>query len=121
MVAISLVVLALGIALGYSLSIAVPYQLPTSTQKPTISLSADTVKAGEEYTATLTAFPTNTEIYGMTVNENPPQMFSAGTTNQNGELTLTANAPQTAGTWPLISCDKDQNILATATLKVTEP
>ena len=120
-VGMSLAILVVGVVLGYALSIALPYQLPTSTQTPNISLSATTVNAGEQYTATLTGFPANTEIYGITVNENPPQIFSAGTTNENGKLTLTSNAPETSGTWPLIACDKDQNILATATLIVTEP
>ncbi len=115
--AISLAILLIGVTLGYTLSIMVPFQLVTQT--PKISLSATTVKAGTQYTVTLTGFPANIEIYGITVNENPPRMFTAGTTNQNGELTLTGNAPQTAGTWPLIACDKDQNILTTATLIVT--
>jgi len=118
-VAIWLAALVIGVALGYGLSVAVPYQLPTSTQTPTISLSADTVNAGEQYTATLTGFPANTEIYGWTVNENPPRMFSAGTTDEKGELELTANAPEIPGTWPLIACDKDQINWATATLNVT--
>ncbi len=120
-VAMSLAILVIGVALGYSLSIAVPFQLPTTTPKPNISLSATTVKAGEQYTATLTEFQADTEIFGMTVNENPPQIFSAGTADAKGELTLTANAPETPGTWPLVVCDKDQNILATATLIVTQP
>ncbi len=109
--------LLVGVALGYGLSMAVPYQL--AGQKPKISLSATSVKAGQQYTATLSGFTANTEIYGMTVNQNPPQIFSAGTTNQNGELALTANAPEVAGIWPLIACDKDSNILATTTLIVT--
>jgi hypothetical protein len=118
-VAMSLAALVIGVALGYGLSIAVPYQLPTSIQKPTISLSANSVKAGEQYTAKLTGFPANTEIYGWTVNENPPRMFSAGTTDEKGELELTPNAPETPGTWPLIACDKDQTNWATATLNVS--
>ena len=121
-IAMTLVALVLGVALGYALSIAVPYQLPTTaTQKPTITLSSDTVKAGEQYTATLTGFPANAEIYGWTVNENPPRMFSAGTANEKGELELTANAPETPGTWPLIACDKAQSNWATTTLTVTQP
>ena len=118
-VAICLAALVIGVALGYGLSIAVPYQLPTSTQKPTINLSADTVQTGEQYTATLKGFPANTEIYGWTVNENPPRMFSAGTTDEKGELELTANAPETPGTWLLIGCDEAQVNWATATLTVT--
>jgi len=117
LVVMSLVMLLVGVALGYGLSIAVPYQL--AGQEPKIGLSAASVNAGQQYTATLTGFPANTEIYGMTVNQNPPQTFSAGTTNQNGELTITGNAPDTAGIWPLIACDKNHNILATATLVVT--
>ena len=120
-IAISLAILVVGVAIGYGLSIAVPYQALTSTQKPNISLSATSIKAGEQYTATLTGFTANTEIYGITVNQNPPQIFSAGTSNEKGELTLTTNAPETPGTWPLIACDSNQKILATATLTVTLP
>ena len=98
-IAVGLVALVIGVAVGYALSYAVPYQLPTaSTQKPAISLSKDAVKAGEQYTATLTGFPANAEIYGWTVNENPPRMFSVGTANEKGELETTANAPETPGT-----------------------
>ena len=117
-IAMTLAALVIGVALGYALSVAVPYQLPTS-QKPTISLSASSVNVGEQYTATLKGFPANTEIYGWTVNENPPRMFSAGTTDEKGELELTANAPEMPGTWPLIASDKDQINWATATLTVT--
>ena len=94
-------------------------QLPTATKTPTISLSADTVNAGEQYTSTLTGFPANTEIYGWTVNENPPRTFSVGTTNEKGELEVTGNAPETAGTWLLVACDNAQTNWATATLNVT--
>ena len=120
-IAMSLAVLVVGVALGYSLSVAVPYQSPTSTQKSAISLSIGTVKAGEQYTATFTGFPAKTEIYGWTVNENPPTMFSIGTANDKGELEVTANAPETAGTWPLIACNVDQSIWVTAKLTVSQP
>ena len=109
-IAINLAVLVVGVALGYALSIAVPYELPASTQKPTISLSATSVRAGEQYNATLTGFPANAEIYGLMVNENSLRMFSAGIASGKGELKLTANAPETPGTWALIACAKDQNI-----------
>ena len=111
--------LIVGLAVGYSLSIALPYQLPP--KKPAISLSVNPVKAGDNYTATITGFPANTEIYGWTVNQNPPQMFSAGTTDATGKLVTTASAPQTPGTWPLIACDKSQSTWATTTLTVTTP
>ncbi|HJW65602.1 MAG TPA: hypothetical protein VJ507_02340 [Candidatus Bathyarchaeia archaeon] len=118
----SLIALVLGVALGYALSVAVPYQLPTtSTQKPSISLSETSIKTGEEYTATFTGFPANAEIYGWTVNENPPIKFIIGTANDKGELEVTANAPGTPGIWPLIACDVDQNNWATTTLTVTQP
>lgn len=114
------VALFVGIAVGYALSIAVPYQLPsTSTPKPAISLSKDSVKVGEQYTVTLTGFPANTEIYGWTVNENPPKMFSAGTTDANGQLQVSGNAPETARTWLLVACDKAQNNWASTTIEVT--
>lgn len=118
-VGMSIAILLVGVVLGYGLSVAVPYQLPT--QEPRISLSTATARIGEQYTVTLTGFSANTEIYGVTVNENPPRMFLGGTTNPNGELTLTGNAPETSGTWPLIACDQNQNILASATLVVTQP
>src|SRR4030065_2990098 len=92
-IAMSLAALVIGVALGYGLSIAVPYQLPTATKMPTITLSADTVNAGEQYTSTLTGFPANTEIYGWTVNETPPRTFSVVTTKEKGELEVKANAP----------------------------
>lgn len=117
-VAMSLALLLVGVAIGYGLSITVPYQV--RSQEPKISLNKTTVTVGEEYTATLSGFPVNTEIFGISVNNDPPQIFSAGTTNLNGQLTLTSNAPPTSGTWPLIACDKNQNILATATLFVTQ-
>jgi hypothetical protein len=112
--------LLVGLAVGYSLSVVAPYQLPTST-KPAIALSKNTVNVGEQYTATLTGFPANTEIIGWTVNENPPKSFSAGTTDSTGKLEVTGNAPATAGTWPLIACDKAQDNWVTTTLDVTQP
>jgi hypothetical protein len=115
------IALIIGIAIGYAFSFAVPYQLPTSTRKPTIIIDKETVKAGDQITATLTGFPANTEIIGWTVNEDPPRMFSAGTTNANGELEVTGNAPSIAGTWPMIACDKDEKNWATTSLIVTEP
>jgi FlaG/FlaF family flagellin (archaellin) len=118
LIAVALAALFIGVALGYTLSIAAPYQLPTSIVKPAISLSKSTVAAGEQYTATLTGFPANTEIIGWTVNENPPKTFSAGTTDANGKLVLTGNAPETPGNWPLVACDKDQSNWITTTLQV---
>jgi hypothetical protein len=117
-IAVAFAALFIGVALGYALSIAVPYQLPT-TAKPTISLSKTTVAAGEQYTATLTGFPANAEIIGWTVNENPPKSFSAGTTDATGKLVVTGNAPATAGTWPLVACDNNQNNWVTTSLEVT--
>jgi len=120
-IALGLVALVIGIAVGYALSIAVPYQLPSTTAKPAIALSKTTVKAGEQYTATLTGFPANTEILGWTVNENPPRTFSAGTTNGNGVLELSGTAPETPGTWLLVASDNAKSTWATATLEVTQP
>ena len=118
-IAFALVFLVIGLAVGYSVSIAVPFQLPSAT--PSITLSENSVKAGAQYTATLNGFPANTEIYGWTVNQNPPQMFSVGTTNANGHLEATSSAPQTPGTYPLIACDKTQTHWATTILTVTQP
>jgi hypothetical protein len=121
-ITVGFVALFIGITLGYALSVAAPYQLqPASANKPAVSLSKTSVKTGEQYTATLTGFPANTEIYGWTVNQNPPSKFSAGTTDGQGTLVLTANAPETAGTWLLVGCDKDQNNWVTTTLEVTSP
>jgi len=119
-IVVAFAALFVGVVLGYSLSIVAPYQLPAST-KPTISLSKNTVRAGEQYTVTLTGFPANTEIIGWTVNENPPKSFGAGTTDSNGKLVVTGNAPASAGTWPLIACDKSQSNWVTTTLNVTQP
>jgi hypothetical protein len=115
--AFTLLGLIIGLALGYSISIALPYQL--SVQKPSISLSSNTVRAGEQYTATLTGFPANTEIDGWTVNQNVSICFTAGTTDANGKLVVSANAPQTVGTLPLVACDKTQTIWAATALTVT--
>ena len=121
-VAFCLVALFAGIAIGYSLTYAVPFALPSaSTQKTSISPSSESVKIGEEYKVKFSGFPANTEIIGWIVNEDPPRTFEVGTTDGKGELEVTTNAPQTAGTWPLVACDKAQNNWATATLNVTEP
>ncbi len=109
--------LVVGLAVGYSISIAVPFQ--TTAQKPTISLSSNSVKAGALYTATLTGFPANTEIYGWTVNQQVSVCFTAGTTDANGKLVVSANAPQTVGTLPLVACNKAETIWAATSLTVT--
>ena len=116
-IAFTLLALIIGIAVGYSISIAIPYQ--SAAQKPSISLSSNTVKAGEQYTATLTGFPANTEIDGWTVNQNVSICFTAGVTDGNGKLVVSANAPQTVGTLPLVACDKTQTIWAATALTVT--
>jgi hypothetical protein len=116
-IAFTLLGLVIGLAVGYSISIAVPYQ--SNAQKPTISMSSHSVKAGEQYTVTLTGFPANMEIYGWTVNQNVSVCFTAGTTDANGKLVVSANAPQTAGTLPLVACNKDETIWAASWLTVT--
>jgi len=116
-IAFTLLGLVIGLAVGYSISIALPYQ--SAAQKPSISLSSSTVRAGEQYTATLTGFPANTEIDGWTVNQNVSICFTAGTTDANGKLVVSANAPQTVGTLPLVACDKTQTIWAATALTVT--
>jgi hypothetical protein len=108
--------LVIGIAIGYSISIVAPYQ--STTSKPSISLSSHSVKAGELYTATLTGFPTNTIIYGWTVNQNFSICFAAGTTDANGKLVLSANAPQTTGRLLLVACNKDETIWVASYLDV---
>ncbi len=117
-IAFTLLGLIIGMALGYSISIAVPYQ--SQAQKPSISLSSNSIKAGEQYTATLTGFPANTEIYGWTVNQNVSTCFTAGTTDANGKLVVSSNAPQTEGTLPLVACNKDETIWAATALTVTK-
>ena len=115
--AFTLLGLVIGLAVGYSVSIVVPIQ--SSAQKPFISLSSHSVKAGEQYTATLTGFPANTEIDGWTVNQNVSVCFAAGTTDANGKLVVSGNAPQTVGTLPLVACDKSETIWAATYLTVT--
>lgn len=116
-IGVTLLGLVIGLAVGYSMSIAVPFQSPA--QKPSISLSSHSVKAGEQYTATLTGFPANTEIDGWTVNQNVSVCFAAGTTDANGKLVASANAPQTVGSLPLVACDKSETIWAATYLTVT--
>jgi hypothetical protein len=110
--------LVVGLVAGYSVSIVLPYQ---SVQKPAMSLSPNSVTAGGNYTATLTGFPANTKIYGWTVNQDPPSCFEAGTTDANGKLVVSACAPATAGSWPLVACDESQTLWAVASMTVTEP
>ncbi|MGO8806564.1 MAG: hypothetical protein ACLQO7_08190 [Candidatus Bathyarchaeia archaeon] len=100
-VAFALLGLVIGLAVGYSVSIVVPYH--SSAQKPSISLSSHSVTAGGQYTATLTGFPANTEIDGWTVNQNVNTCFAAGTTDANGKLVVTGTAPQTSGSLPLVA------------------
>ena len=116
-IAFTLLGLVIGLAVGYSISIAVPYH--SSAQKPSISLSSNSVKAGDQYTITFTGFPANTEIYGWTVNQEVSICFTAGTTDANGKLVVSANAPQTVGTLPLVACDKAETIWAATSLIVT--
>ena len=105
--------LVVGLVVGYSVSIVLPYQ---STQKPSISLNSNSVKAGTQFTATITGFPANTKIYGWTVNQETPTCFNAGTTDANGKLVISADAPTTTGSFPLIACDESQTIWAVKTL-----
>lgn len=114
--AIALLALVIGLVVGYSVSIIVPN--PLAAQKPTISLSSSTVNAGTNYTATLTGFPANTEIYGWTVNQQTPTCFVAGTTDANGKLVVSGTAPQATGTLPLVACNKDETIWAATSLTV---
>jgi hypothetical protein len=116
-IAFTLLGLVIGLAVGYAISVAVPYQ--SSAPKPSISLSSSSVKAGENFTATLTGFPANTEIYGWTVNQNVSVCFSAGTTDGNGKLVVSASAPQTVGTLPLVACNKAETIWVATSLTVT--
>jgi hypothetical protein len=113
--AVGLIALVIGLSVGY----AAPFVIPSlGSTKPTITLSATTVKVGAQYTATLTGFPANTEIYGWVVNTNPPSSFLAGTTDGNGKLVLTSNAPSTPGQWLLCASDKAQNDWANVVLNV---
>lgn len=112
--AVGLIALVIGLSVGYSVPLVI---LPQQT-KPTITLSATTAKAGDQYTATLSGFPANSEIYGWTVNENPPRSFLAGITDGNGNLVLSSYAPQTAGQWLLCASNKDQTSWANTLLNV---
>ena len=117
-IAFALLFLVIGLAVGYSISIVVPYQ---STAKPSISLSSNSVKTGAQFTATVTGFPANTEIYGWTVNQQTPTCFVMGTTDENGKLVVSADAPTTPGTMPLVACNKAETIWAVTSLTVTHP
>ncbi len=117
-IAFVLLGLVIGLVVGYSVSIVLPYQ---TAKKPSISLSPNSVTAGGNYTATLTGFPANTKIYGWTVNQDPPSCFNAGTTDANGKLVVSACAPATAGSWPLVACDESQTIWAVTSMTVTKP
>lgn len=112
-IAFTILGLVIGLVVGYAISSAMP------AQKPTISLSSNSVKAGEQFTATLTGFPANTEIYGWTVNQNVSVCFTAGTTDADGRLVASANAPQTVGTLPLVACDITETIWVATSLTVT--
>ena len=112
--AVGLIALVIGLSVGYSVPLVV---LPQQSE-PTITLSATTVKASGQYTATLSGFPANSEIYGWTVNENPPRSFLAGTTDGNGNLVLPSYAPQTPGQWLLCASNKDQTSWANTLLNV---
>lgn len=109
---IALIAVVAGFALGYFM----PY--PCSVT-PSLSLASDSVAAGAQYTVKLSGFPANTDVYGWVVNENPPRTFKAGTTNAQGELTVTGEAPLTSGKWPLVACDENYQHWATAILTVT--
>jgi len=113
-IAFALLGLVIGLVVGYSVSAMIP------VQKPAISLSSNSVKAGEQYTATITGFPANTEIYGWTVNKEVSECFTAGTTDANGKLVVSSNAPQTIGTLPLVACDKTETIWVVTTLTITQ-
>ena len=117
-IAFILLALVIGLVVGYSISIVLPYQ---TGQKPSISVRPTSVKAGANFTATLTGFPANTKIYGWTVNQNQPSCFVAGTTDANGKLVVSACAPALAGSWPLVACDEAQTHWAVASMTVTKP
>ena len=112
-VAFTLLGLVIGLIVGYTISTA------ASTQNPSISLSSKSVKAGGLFTATIKGFPANTEIYGWTVNQDVSECFTAGTTDANGVLVVSANAPQTVGTLPLVACDITETIWVATSLTVT--
>ncbi len=86
---------------------------------PTMALSTSSVQKGAQYSVTLSGFPASTDIYGWVVNEAVPRTFKAGTTDANGQLTLTGNAPQTAGNWLLCASDVNNDYWAEAVLTVT--
>jgi len=119
LIATALIALTVGLVVGYFAYTVVPYQA-AAAKTPTITLSQTTVAAGGNYTATLTGFPASTKIYGWTVNQDPPSCFTAGTTDVNGKLVLSACAPATAGSWPLVACDESQTHWAVTSMIVTK-
>lgn len=105
-----------GIAIGIGAEMYMQIGFPPN---PKMTLATDSVQAGKSFTVQLSGFPANTEIYGWTTNENPPRTFTVGTTDSQGKLEITGNAPQTPGEWILIACDKDYQYWAFGTLTVT--
>lgn len=112
LLSVALLALAVGVALGYFIAKSAP-------SNPSIRLSSASVQRGTQYSAVLSGFPANTDIYGWTVNENPPRAFEAGTTDAQGALTLTGYAPQTPGTWLLCASDGNNEYWAETILAVT--
>ncbi len=108
---VALIALAVGIFIGYL--------IPTSATNPAITLSASSVQRGTQYSVTLSGFPANMDIYGWTVNQEPPMTFLAGTTDASGKLSLNSSAPQTPGNWLLCASDANNEYWAQAVLTVT--
>lgn len=109
---VALVALIIGVAVGYLIP-------GPAAAKPTISLSASTVQKGAWFTANLSGFPANVDIYGWVVNENPPRTFEVGVTDAQGQLEVSGYAPGTPGKWLLCASDEDYQYWATAVLTVT--
>lgn len=113
LVAVALIALVIGLAAGYFIS------RPASS--PTIGLSSSSVTAGAQFTTMLSGFPANTDVYGWAFDNSPPRTFKAGTTDAQGNLNTTGNAPTTPGTYLLCASDKENEYWAQTILTVTSP
>ncbi len=113
LVAVALIALVIGLAVGYF--------IPRPSSSPTIGLSASSVTAGTQFTAMISGFPANVDVYGWAFDKSPPTMFKAGTTDAQGNLNTTGNAPTTPGTYLLCASDKENEYWAQTILTVTSP
>lgn len=113
LIGVAIIALLIGVGVG-------SFLLPTAKPTPTMTLSSNSATKGAALNATLSGFPANINIYGWSVNENPPRTWLVGTTDTNGRLTVSGYAPNATGLWPMVACDENYQNWATAMLNVTQ-